>query len=95
MTRYGVAPDAQSDLDSIYDYVARESLSAADAMLDALQQRFRLLASQPFLGQLRAELAPDLRSFSVGNYVIFYRPVRVGIEVTRVLHSARDIDKLF
>jgi toxin ParE1/3/4 len=95
MTQYGVSPDAQRDLDSIYDYIARESISAANEILDALRERFRLLASQPLLGQFRAELAPNVRSFSVGNYVIFYRPVRVGIEVTRVIHSARDIDKLF
>jgi toxin ParE1/3/4 len=54
-----------------------------------------LLASQPLLGQLRPEFAPNLRSFSAGSYVIFYRPVRAGIEVMRVIHSARNIDTLF
>ena len=95
MTQYGVAPDAQCDLDSIYDYIARDSVSAAKGVVLALRERFRLLASQPLLGQLRPEFAPNLRSFSAGSYVIFYRPVRAGIEVMRVIHSARNIDTLF
>lgn len=43
----------------------------------------------------RDELAADLRSFSFGRYVIFYAPVEHGIDVVRVLHSARDIDAVF
>ena len=54
-----------------------------------------LVAGQPLLGRLCPELAPNLRSFPVGNYVIFYRPIDNGIEVARVLHGARDIDSLF
>jgi toxin ParE1/3/4 len=95
MTRYGIAPSAQRDLDGIYDYVPRDSVSAARGVLRALRERFRLLASQPLLGQVRAELAPNLRSFSAASYVIYYRPVRAGIEVTRVIHSARDVETLF
>jgi toxin ParE1/3/4 len=37
----------------------------------------------------------NLRSFPVGSYVIFYRPIEEGIEVIRVLHSARDIEDIF
>jgi toxin ParE1/3/4 len=36
----------------------------------------------------------DLRSFPVSRfraYQVFYRPIRGGIEVLRVLHGARDI----
>jgi len=29
------------------------------------------------------------------NYVIFYRPISEGIEVIRVLHGGRDIERLF
>ena len=38
---------------------------------------------------------PGLRSWSVGNYVIFYRQVSTGIDIVRVLHGARDIEALF
>jgi toxin ParE1/3/4 len=33
-----------------------------------------------------------LRSFSVGNYLIFYFPIEGGIDIVRVLQGARDIE---
>jgi toxin ParE1/3/4 len=50
-----------------------------------------LLSEFPGLGRPRDELAESLRSFPVGNYVIFYLPLGDGINVIRVLHGARDI----
>ena len=47
------------------------------------------------MGRARPELAADLRSFPVGNYIIFYRPIEDGVEIVRVLSGARDIDALF
>jgi toxin ParE1/3/4 len=49
----------------------------------------------PQLGRRREELSPRLRSFPVGRYVIFYRPLENGIEIARVLHGARDFPPLF
>jgi len=95
MNRYRVDPDARDDLDEIYVYVAEQNAPAADRLIANLIERFRLLATQPFLGQARPDLAEDLRSFVVGNYVIFYRPANDGIDVVRVIHAARDIDALF
>ncbi|WP_244443170.1 type II toxin-antitoxin system RelE/ParE family toxin [Bradyrhizobium sp. Ai1a-2] len=46
----------------------------------------------PRAGRAREDLAPKLRSFPVGNYLIFYVPVPDGIEVVRVMHARRDID---
>jgi toxin ParE1/3/4 len=36
-------------------------------------------------------LALKLRSFPVGNYVVFYVPVSDGIEVVRVMNGRQDI----
>ncbi len=47
------------------------------------------------MGRKRDSLVTSLRSFPVGNYLIFYCPVNKGIEVIRVLHGARDIQNLF
>lgn len=47
------------------------------------------------MGRLRRELAPRVRSLPFGRYVIFYVPLDDGIDVVRVLHSARDIDPSF
>jgi toxin ParE1/3/4 len=47
------------------------------------------------MGELRPDVAPDLRSFSEGSYVVDFRALLDGIEVARVLHGARNIESLF
>ena len=90
---------AEQDLVDIWDHIAEDSLEAADRWLDALLDKARLLADQPHLGRSRPDLvpdlAPDLRSFPIRAYVIFYRPVTGGVEIIRVLHGARDLDPAF
>ncbi len=54
-----------------------------------------VVPQEGLIGRARKEPAADLRSFPFGRYVIFYTPVRDGIDVVRVLRSARDIDAAF
>ena len=82
-------------MDEIWFYIAQDNPDAADRFIRALVSRFPLLASMPEIGRAREELSPHLRSFPVGNYVIFYRLVDSGIEIARVLHGARDFPPLF
>jgi toxin ParE1/3/4 len=49
-----------------------------------------MLAANPHGGPRREDLAPGLRFYPVGNYLIFYRPGDDGIILVRVLHGARD-----
>jgi toxin ParE1/3/4 len=67
----------------------------ADRWVDKLDEKFALWATQPLMGRSRDELAPGLRSFAFGRYVVFYEPLADGIDVVRVLHGARDIDANF
>ncbi len=87
-------PRAKSDLVEIWDYIADDNEARADAFVDMIDQKLHALASNPGMGRARDELAEGLRSFPVGRYVIFYRPISNGIEIVRVLHGARDIDHL-
>lgn len=50
-----------------------------------------LYATQPELGERPSDLGAEVRQFLVKRYVVFYRPLRDGIEVLRVLHGTRDI----
>ncbi|MFZ0929867.1 MAG: type II toxin-antitoxin system RelE/ParE family toxin [Syntrophobacteraceae bacterium] len=88
-------PRAKSDLVEIWDYIADDSEARADAFVDMIDQKLLALASNPGMGRSRNELAERLRSFAVGRYVIFYRPIPEGVEIVRVLHGSRDIDALF
>jgi toxin ParE1/3/4 len=86
---------AEHDLVDIWIFIAKDSPDAADRFLDHLAQKCELLAESPEIGRRREELAPRLRSFPVGRYVIFYRTAEQGIEVVRVLSAYRDVDTLF
>jgi toxin ParE1/3/4 len=71
MNQYLVSATARSDLDEIWFYIAQDNPCAADKFIRAVVSRFRLLASMPEMGRQREELAPRLRSFPVGSYVVF------------------------
>lgn len=88
-------PRARSDLAEIWDYIADDSEARADAFVESIDQEFQLLATRPNMGRVRDELAKGLRSFPVGRYIIFYRPISEGIEVIRVLHGSRDLETVF
>ena len=83
---------AEHDLDQIWDYIARDSITAADRFLDRIGSRCEELAVHPLSGPARDDLGTGVRDWPVGNYIIYYRPVDDGIEVVRVVHGARDID---
>jgi toxin ParE1/3/4 len=88
-------PRAKSDLVEIWDYIADDSEARADTFIETVDQKFNALVGRPNMGRHRDELADGLRSFPVGRYVVFYRPIPKGIEIVRVLHGARDLDAIF
>ena len=95
MSRYRLSKQSRLDLDDIWLFIASDNLAAADRMIDELVGKFRTLASEPGIGPARDELAESLRSFPVGNYVIFYRPMPSGVEIARVLSGFRDLPVAF
>ena len=96
MARVVLAPAAAADLAAIETHIAADNPRAAAALLDRFERKTqRSSAARPGIGRLRADLQPNVRSFAVGRYVIFYRASDLGIEVVRVLHGMRDIDRIF
>lgn len=92
MSLLQISNRAREDLRDIWDYVSERNLPAADALLDRFLDVAETLAEQPLAGRARPKLRPELRSFPVGEYLLFYEPQQDGIEVVRVLHGHRDID---
>lgn len=95
MARIVRRPLAGTDIADIWDFIAEDSITQADAWVDRLDGKLRLLATQPLMGRSRDELSPGLRSQPFGRYVIFYEPLADGIDIVRVIHSARDVDAVF
>lgn len=59
--------------------------------MDRIETTLLTLRDNPLAGRARAELSDHVRSFPIGNYVVFYRPMSDGIELIRVLNGYRDI----
>jgi toxin ParE1/3/4 len=83
--------EAERDLVDILVRLGRLSSSASDRFAAEVDQKCQLLAQFPGMGAERDDLQPGTRSFSIGNYVLFYRPIQNGIELLRVFHGGRQI----
>jgi toxin ParE1/3/4 len=93
-----VAPQAETDLDDIWLYVAKKSSSVdvATRLIDAIADRFYFLANFPYVGRARDEdFGAGLRSASVGQYVIVYCVDGQDVHILRVVHGRRDLEALF
>lgn len=84
---------ARQDLQDIKQYIAKDKPKAASEYMATLKQHCQRLAEMPTLGTC-PEIYCGLYKFPVDNYLIFYRPSERGIEVIRVLHGARDVQKI-
>lgn len=61
---------AFKDLAEIWSFIADDSEANADQFLATLDDKLKVLATQPRMGRLRDELIPELRSFPYGRYVV-------------------------
>ena len=95
MNSYRYSSDANADIEEIALYLFDLNSVAACHFLDALEKTCELLAEHPLIGRPRPELAEDLRSFPVGNYLVFYTPASHGIDVARVIYGRRDLPQTF
>jgi toxin ParE1/3/4 len=93
-----VAEEVDVELDDIWLYIARQSgsIEIADKIVDSITDCFVALGRSPHIGRRRDEdLAPGLRSFPVGNYVIIYCIEGEDAAIFHVFHGSRDIESFF
>ena len=74
MKRIRVSDPAERDLDDIWRYVVKKSgsMEIADRLVDSITETFRLFAQAPGVGTRRERIAPGVRGFPVGKYIIYY-----------------------
>lgn len=95
MSRYVVSDNAQRDLEDIWDYIAHDNVGAADRWAEKLYGAIELLAHNPGIGHLRADLTDlPLLFWSVGDYLLIYRSIEDGIEMVAITQGSRNIPKL-
>ena len=87
---------AVSDLAEIRDYIAERNVAAAEKLLDAIEEACSRFADYPQIGRSRDDLLLGIRVFPVKkNYAVFYRILEDEVEIVRVVHAARDFNRLF
>ncbi|VAW54473.1 hypothetical protein MNBD_GAMMA07-169 [hydrothermal vent metagenome] len=91
-----ISPQAEQDLLDIWLYIAEDNTVNADRYLDKLNDKAISLSESSGIGKDRPELAPNnLKSFPVDHYMLYYLPIKTGIELVRILRTSRDTQPLF
>lgn len=92
MPRLFFTETVQVDLLEAWLYIAEDSLSAADRVLEAIERDVGVLLDRPLTGRTRPELGRQVRSWPTSTpYILYYVGDESDIAVLRVLHHARDI----
>jgi plasmid stabilization system protein ParE len=92
MSGYVLGSAAELDLDEIWEYIAHDSVDAADRWIARLFDAFEKLARNPGMGHKREDLtAYPVLFWPVGAYLILYRVQEEFIEIVAVTQGARDI----
>lgn len=84
---------AANDLEQIERYYAeRADAAVAGEFVDRIATTLEhVIARNPHAGRPRPELGPQVRSFPVLPYVVFYKVEGSRIFVLRIIHGHRDI----
>lgn len=86
---------AEADLDDIVNYIEDEAGTAvALKFADRLDAELQKLALLGHGGVSREHVSPGLRAMIFGNYCFYFRLTDNETIILRVLHSARDIEKI-
>lgn len=101
MLNIHIRPVASQDIDEIVDYFVLESTQTAQDFISDLQGCFALLSENAQIGvqrEYRAKALAGMRMFPLkkfSSYLVFYMADDQTIDIVRVLHGKRDIERLF
>jgi toxin ParE1/3/4 len=84
---------ARRDLIDIWLEVSAVNPTAADELYHRLEARVEILRRFPQSGPARLDIAPDARVLIELPYLLLYRIIPDGVQIVRVLHGARHIDR--
>ena len=95
MSRFVLTPAAEGDLLKIIEYLEGDNPNAILKVVDALDEAMQRLAENPGIGHVRPDLTgEDVRFWPVFKYLVVYRPETKPLEIVRVLHGRRDIERV-
>jgi toxin ParE1/3/4 len=93
------APAARQDFYECAEYLEERDVAVADRFRESVQQTVKLLCGNSELGErFRRDLTGTIRYRTVlkfTNYLIFDRREDSVLQILRIIHGARDYEKLF
>ena len=97
MTGYRLTDTAEEELRGILQFIAQQDgIARALHVHDKFLQIFEGIAAAPGIGFRRPHLTGDtLRWHPVFRFLILYEPDTSPLTILRILHGARDLDRIF
>ncbi len=93
MLKLAFTPMAQTDLESIGDYIAKDDPVQALAFINKIQKKCIQISHNPKAHPLRPEISQEIRSCPLQKYVIFFTEENSTLVIIRILHGAMDIKR--
>lgn len=91
MSDYALHPEALADIEEIWEYIANDSVDAADRAVAAIFDSIAKLAASPQQGHRRPDLtSAPLLFWRVYTYLIAYAPDERPLWVVAVIHGQRS-----
>jgi plasmid stabilization system protein ParE len=91
MSGFVLHPAAFTDLEEIWEFIAADSLDAADRVLEEIFEALHSLVPFPLVGHIRADLtARPLRFHPVRDFLIAYASDEKPLVVLAILHGRRN-----
>lgn len=91
MRGYDFHPEAEVDLDEIWEFIAEDNPEAADRVIDKIEATIQALVLFPNQGHKRPDLTSrPLRFTLVREYLIAYAPDENPLWVVAVMHGRRS-----
>jgi plasmid stabilization system protein ParE len=91
MTGFVFHPEAEADINEIWEYIAADSSAAANRVTAEIEKALDDLAPFPGRGHRRPDLtARPLRFILVREYLIAYAPDEKPLWVVAIIHGRRN-----
>jgi len=95
---FQLTPRALNDLEDIWNFIAEDSVNAANRVESAILSACNSLAGNPLLGTKRIEITPlPVRFWTVTrfpNFIVVYRPDSKPLQVISIIHGKRNMKAL-
>ena len=82
------------DLESIAEYISRDSARYANITVQKILERTKILEVNPLIGRIVPEVnKKEIREIIYGNFRIIYHYEKNKVNILSIHHSARDLSK--